>query len=440
VSGRPTTARGASGGDGALAAALAAFVRVALRTVDFLRDAAGRIPGAVTPVGWAVAASAAIFLVAGYLLGWVEAIVLGWAAVVLLLIAAAYLLGGLRHDIAVRLAAARVVAGDAAVGELVVRNPSRSRLGAIRLELAVGDGIVELVAPSLGRGEHFEDRFRVPAERRSVVTVGPVRAVRGDPLGLFRRESLTAGRRPLYVHPRTLAIPSLSIGLVRDLEGEPTRDLTADDVSFHALREYQPGDERRIIHWRSTAKTGTPMVRQFEETRRSTLMVLLSSASGDYRTGDEFELAVSAAGSLGVAAIREGREATVAVAVGGAGADGNAPRSAFARRLATATPDRLLDELSGLALSPSVPRIGSLAEAASDRASDTSVAFLVCGSAVTPSYLRRASSVLPLGVEAIAIVCDDGVAPHVAAVPGLTVVTIGMLGDLRAGLARSRAA
>ena len=72
-----------------------------------------------------------------------------------------------------------------------------------------------------------------------------------------------------------------------------------------------PGDERRYIHWKSTAKTGTYMVRQFEETRRSHLVIALSLANADYANDEEFELAVSVAGSLGVRAIQDARTVSV---------------------------------------------------------------------------------------------------------------------------------
>ncbi|MGO7984325.1 hypothetical protein ACC691_41585, partial [Rhizobium johnstonii] len=71
----------------------------------------------------------------------------------------------------------------------------------------------------------------IPTERRGVITIGPVRTVRGDPVGIVRRELTWAQRRELFVHPVTTAIPSVSTGFVRDLEGSPTRDLTASDVA-----------------------------------------------------------------------------------------------------------------------------------------------------------------------------------------------------------------
>ncbi|MFA9277586.1 MAG: DUF58 domain-containing protein, partial [Rhodoluna sp.] len=105
----------------------------------------------------------------------------------------------------------------------------------------------------------------------------------------------------------------MSTGFVRDLEGNPTRDLTDSDLSFHALREYVPGDDRRNIHWKSTAKTGQFMVRQFEQTRRSHLMIALDTEPEVFATDEEFELAVSAAASLGVRAIRDTRDLSVLV-------------------------------------------------------------------------------------------------------------------------------
>ncbi|MFX4505177.1 DUF58 domain-containing protein, partial [Acinetobacter baumannii] len=80
-------------------------------------------------------------------------------------------------------------------------------------------------------------------------------------MGLLRREHAFDDVHDLFVHPRTVALPSTSAGLVRDLEGNATRRLVDADMSFHAIREYVPGDSRRQVHWKSTAKTGRLMVR-----------------------------------------------------------------------------------------------------------------------------------------------------------------------------------
>ena len=57
------------------------------------------------------------------------------------------------------------------------------------------------------------------------------------------------------------------------------------DLAFHALREYQPGDDRRYIHWRSSAKAGRLLVRQFLDTRRSHVTVLVDTDPEQYRSG-----------------------------------------------------------------------------------------------------------------------------------------------------------
>src|SRR5680860_967840 len=72
----------------------------------------------------------------------------------------------------------------------------------------------------------FSHDFVVPTGRRGLVPVGPVRTVRADPVGLVHKELIWADEALLRVHPRTISIPSMSTGLIRDLEGNPTRDLT----------------------------------------------------------------------------------------------------------------------------------------------------------------------------------------------------------------------
>ena len=115
--------------------------------------------------------------------------------------------------------------------------------------------------------------------------------MRSDPVGLLRREHAFDDAHELYVHPRTVPVPSSSAGLIRDLDGSPTTRLVDADMSFHAIREYAPGDSRRQVHWKSTATTGTLMVRQYEESRRSRMLIALATAETEFANEDEFELA-----------------------------------------------------------------------------------------------------------------------------------------------------
>jgi hypothetical protein len=424
---------------------------------------AGVIGAVVTPLGWSVVVAVTLAFLIGYGLGWVELVAIGWAGAVLILAAGCYLIGRDAYVVSLVMPVTRVVAGERAPGLVGLTNPGRRHLPGVSVEVLVGDGLATFVMPGLAPGTAFEDVFLVPTRRRGIIAVGPVRTVRSDPIGLVRKERVWEKPIDLFVHPRTLSIPSMSTGFIRDLEGHPTRNLTTDDVSFHALREYVPGDERRRIHWKSTAKTGTFMVRQFEESRRSHLMVALSLFGGDYASDDEFEMAVSVAGSLGIRAIRDGRTVSVVVSAAGGpashrsidhrppgrGPGGRRPigwasrpsrRMPAVRSLSTISRGRLLDGLSGVELADAALALPGLAAIAAETVAGISVAFLICGTPTTLAQLRAASTGFPAGVEVVVVVCDPEAPPSLRRVAGLSVLTIGFLEDLQKSLARSAAA
>lgn len=423
---------------GFLADAVIATVRFVRAARDVLGRAFRRAASVITPLGWAMAVIVPLALLLGYLLGLVELVVIGFLCAVLIVIAVIYLIGRNAIEIDLSVPHSRVVVGEPATGVLTVTNPRRRRTLGVTVEIPVGDGLVEVVLPGLRRGASYTQEFAVPTVRRGVIPIGPARTVRADPVGLVRRELVWTDVTELFVHPRTIGIPSMSTGFIRDLEGNPTRDLSASDVSFHALREYLPGDERRHIHWRSTARTGRYMVRQFEETRRSHLVIALSLATSDYTTPEEFEMAVSVTGSLGARAILDAR--TVSVVASERTPD-FAKRKIYAvKPLSTLSRSRLLDDLAVVEQAEAALPITDVARVTAEQASGISVAFLVCGSGATAAELRAASTKFPLGVEVVAVVCDPEASPGLRRVSGLSVLTIGYLEDLQRSLARSAAA
>ena len=384
--------------DGFFAALVVAMVRSSRSIRAWGAQAFSAIGSVITPLGWTLIGIVAVSFLLGYARGWLELVVVAWAGLVLLGGALLQLIGSNAAAIGLSLTVDRVSAGETAAGEIAVSNPVKRRLSGVRVEVRDRPA-----AKCSDHGERHHDRFTVPTNRRGVILIGPVRTVRADPIGLVRREIVWADSLELFVHPRTISIPSMSTGFMRDLEGNPTRDLTASDVSFHAIREYQPGDERRTIHWKSTAKTGTYMVRQFEETRRSHLIIALSLASGDYEDAEQFELAVSATGSLGARAIYDAR--TVSVLVGDTTPEFARKRSFTSQALSTVTRSRLLDDLARIDEHGSSLAVDELARVAADDITGISLAFLVCGSAPSITRLRAASAMFPIGVTVIAIVC-----------------------------------
>ncbi|HBY22957.1 MAG TPA: DUF58 domain-containing protein, partial [Propionibacteriaceae bacterium] len=125
-------------------------------------------------------------------------------------------------------------------------------------------------------------------------------------------------------------------GFQSDVEGVTTARLSSSDVSFHALREYSPGDDRRHVHWPTTARTGKLTVRQFEETRRSHHTIFLDTSAAAW-TSDEFELGVSVTASLALTGLNANRKVSVATS---------------SEWISTASPLRVLDHLTELTTDP----------------------------------------------------------------------------------------
>lgn len=391
----------------------------------------GPVFGTVSGFGWAVLVVTVAALIAGLVFGWRELVVIAFVLLAALLIAIGFAIGRSAYAVRLDLALTRVVVGERAVGRIAVTNTSTRSLLPARIELPVGSAFAGFQLPRLAPQAEHDDLFNIPTRRRSVIVVGPVRSVRGDPLGLMRRELRWTDPVDLYVHPRTVPLGGSSAGILRDLEGIESRILSDNDVSFHALREYVPGDDRRYIHWKTSARTGKLMVRQFEETRRSHLALALSTNRSDYtETADdvelgqnaEFELAVSICGSLGVEAIREEFDLTVLTQK---------------QTLQSETGRRLLDELSGVEQSDRRESIVQLAKTMSGAAPHASVAFLLFGSTVTPSQLQAASVHIPLGVRVLAVSAQPGAPLSLRQIGDMTLLTVGELSDFPLALRRA---
>lgn len=384
------------------------------RTVSRVARAVAAV---VRPIGWVVIALAVVLWVAALAYGWSEAMVAASVATSLVALCVLFLFGRTTYEVELDLTRTRVVAGESAVGALLLTNRTGRALLPSQVVLPVGAGRGLFHVPRLAAGETHEELFAIPTVRRGVLAVGPVSVLRGDPLGLFERTSDRRQAVDLFVHPRTSSLEGLSLGQMRDLEGLPDQRLARDDVSFHALREYQPGDDLRHVHWKSTARVGSVMVREYEQTRRSHFVVGLSTHPGEYRDPDEFELAVSVAGSVGLRALRDSRMLDVRVQRGPLRA--NEPR-------------RFLDALS--ALEHSRPRQGgvvALAGVLAAHAPDAAVAVLICGSEVDAGELRLACARLPFGVRALAVVADSRLeTPELRRVGDADVISLGSLEHL----------
>jgi uncharacterized protein (DUF58 family) len=227
----------------------------------------------------------------------------------------------------------------AVVGALVVAVASRGRLDGLAVELAhparvaVGAplhtvltvtnsgtrtsseatlclqtaGIADLTA-SVGRLQPGE-RIGVPVTRlangRAIASVTLVHLVSQPSLGLTGTTRSLDVPDHVTVHPRLHDVPARPVGRqVGDGTGELLVSGQGGDVV--GVRDWRPGDDRRRIHWRSTARTGRPTLVERGDPYTEQLRVVLVGTT-DY---SGFEDAVSAAASACDLAVRAGRAVT----------------------------------------------------------------------------------------------------------------------------------
>lgn len=414
------------------------------RTITAVSDSpVTRFIGWVSPLGWTVLVLGIVALVVGRWMHWMELSIFAAACLVLFLACLLLAIGRTNVTVQVDVDPERVRVGDPATGRVAVRNKGRMPKLPILVELPVGVSAARFVLPSLSPGKRHDELFVVPTARRGVIPIGPARTVQGDPLGLMRRTLDWTEVKELFVHPRTVAVETLGAGLLRDLEGTTTEDQSLSDLAFHALREYQPGDDRRYIHWRSSAKAGKLLVRQFLDTRRTHVVVMIDADPQSFHSGHgkrvvqgpdtsrdlhaanapvetevDVETAISIGSSIAMRVVADEQECTLSCA----------------DQLVSATPGPLmLDAMSRVR--PGDADILKLALDTARVAPDASTAFVVTGPHRDFLQLQRALGQFASEVRKVVVMIDPTSEPGIKSASGLTILTLAELGDLRRLLA-----
>jgi len=270
----------------------------------------GSLPSIPTGTAWLLAAVGAASFIAGWRLGWVELFVVAASCALAILVAIPFVLRRGNVHIERSIEPNRVEAGLRAVAEIRATNNGSAPSPALTVDERIDGASVAVDIPSLAGGQTAEFIYTLPTERRGKFMIGPASIGRSDPLGLMYRSISETSIEEFYVHPRTMPTKALAAGFAKDLEG-PTYDSSpAGDVAFHTIREYQPGDDVRHVHWMSTAKQNTLMVRHYVDNRRPQISTLVDGTLAQ-RDPEAFEVALEVAASIGVSGLR--RETPVAV-------------------------------------------------------------------------------------------------------------------------------
>lgn len=162
------------------------------------------------------------------------------------------------------------------------------------------DGRVVLSLGAMSTGASSTATYRVPTSRRGRIEIGPATGLLADPFGLAIRRTALADREVVTVLPRWTPLrwvrPGDGVGPLDRAILRMTTGSGRDDL--RGMRSFRPGDDRRSVDWKASARRGAPIVREFEE--RSPVLVelvLLSSTNGGF-SDEGFERAVSAVRSF----------------------------------------------------------------------------------------------------------------------------------------------
>jgi len=207
----------------------------------------------------------------------------------------------------------RIPAGNTAHVTLRLHNISRLPTGLMLAEDTIPYALgtrPRYVLDKIERGGSRELTYSLRSDLRGKFEVGPLQLRVADSFGLVEISRSFSGRTEFVVTPRVYPLARTMISRSWAGEGDGRSRLTAtageDDV---IPRAYRDGDDLRRVHWRSTARYGELMVRREEQRWRNRATVLLDSRSSAHMgsgPSSSFELAVSAAASVGVHLAQEG--------------------------------------------------------------------------------------------------------------------------------------
>jgi uncharacterized protein (DUF58 family) len=199
--------------------------------------------------------------------------------------------------------------------------PARGVLLGLRIEDAGPSHKLSWFLERLAReGQSLRGQIVLP--RRGRYCWGALLASSGYPFGLVYRSKELAPAEEVVVLPR---LGRMHRGLFRRLvfgaASEPNqrrrrpRRHAAAQEQFHGLRPFRTGDNPRAVHWRTSARRGEWMVREFEDLPGENILMVLDPSVRAPNT-DDFEAAVSLAATIIADWCGDGGRLTVVVGLG----------------------------------------------------------------------------------------------------------------------------
>ena len=295
---------------------------------------------ALTARGRAVLGFGIVALIFARLFGTQEVALLGGAFVAAAVLARAWvgLTGG--PHVALRTLPPFAHAGERVRVLVELRPLEGARSGRAAFREAGGGPVCALRPHTAGGLRSLRGSYELGPLERGLLELGPAELVREDPFGLARRVDVTRGSTALTVLAPPLELSEPVLGSDGDV-AFARHGLRSGGHELHGVREHQPGESLRGVHWPATAHRGRLMVKELDDPAGDELAVVLDARASAEVGGppdSSFELALAAADALVRQAHADARRVRLVVA-GGEGEPACAfERSAVRRLLARARP------------------------------------------------------------------------------------------------------
>ncbi len=168
------------------------------------------------------------------------------------------------------------------------------------LRKARGASIAPVVVDHISRHADIDAEIKLTPLRRGYLDFDKIRIASADPLGLFHAQKSYSQKNRLLILPELYDTPALDLPGSRIYQSGGTNraSLTGDSQEFVSLREYRPGDPMRSIHWRSYAKRGEPIVKEYQDEYVIRYGMILDTYLTEGSNNDTFEKAVSMSASF----------------------------------------------------------------------------------------------------------------------------------------------
>ena len=159
-------------------------------------------------------------------------------------------------------------------------------------------------------GKTQRTSYRHTFSRRGLQRFDGFRIATKFPFGLFRKSRDVDAPGEVLVYPRLIAVARPAPRT--ESAGDARNAQLGRRGDFYGLREWRDGDDRRNVHWKSSARTGRMLVREYEDERSRQVAIAVDNAlpaavraaigdGEDPPEAEALERAVSLAASLACA-------------------------------------------------------------------------------------------------------------------------------------------